>query len=59
MSAMIEVKWNGKQFPVEFASVRDLEKTTVKELKSNIQRVTGISDTHSMKLNAFGGKLRL
>ncbi len=55
MSAIIEVKWNGKKFPVEFQSVKDLETTTVKDLKSYIQRMTGIN-SNSLKLQAFGGK---
>jgi hypothetical protein len=56
MSAVIDVKWNGKKFPIEFRNARELETTTVKELKANIQRMTGIADTSLMRLIAFGGK---
>lgn len=55
MSAIIEVKWNGKKFPVEFQSVKELETTTVKHLKAYIQRMTGIN-ANSIRLQAFGGK---
>lgn len=55
MSAIIEVKWNGKKFPVEFQSIKELETTTVKHLKAYIQRMTGIN-ANSIRLQAFGGK---
>lgn len=56
MSAILEVKWNGKRFPLEFESAQDLQQTTVKELKSLCQRITG-ADPSTMKINAFGGKV--
>lgn len=56
MSVSIQVKWNGKKFPVEFQSVKELEATPVKELKAHIQRMTG-ADPATMRLQAFGGKI--
>lgn len=55
MSASLEIKWNGKRFPVEFSSVKELEQTTVKELKQICERITGVNP-RDMKINAFGGK---
>ncbi|GAA5798834.1 hypothetical protein EDC94DRAFT_397421 [Helicostylum pulchrum] len=56
MSVSIQIKWNGKKFPVEFQSVKELEVTPVKELKAHIQRMTG-ADPATMKLQAFGGDM--
>ncbi|KAI7896184.1 uncharacterized protein EV154DRAFT_492633 [Mucor mucedo] len=53
MSATIQIKWHHKKFPIEFASIKDLEATTVKDLKTHIQRLTGLEPS-SMKLQAFG-----
>ncbi|KAF1799512.1 hypothetical protein V8B55DRAFT_1590312 [Mucor lusitanicus] len=53
MSASLEIKWNGKRFPVEFSSVKELEQTTVKELKQICERITGVNP-RDMKINAFG-----
>lgn len=55
MSANLEIKWNGKKFPIEFSSVKELEQTTVKQLKNKCERITGVS-AKDMKINAFGGK---
>jgi hypothetical protein len=54
MSAILEVKWNGKRFPVEFQDAKELETTTVRDLKTCIQRMTG-ADPSCMNINAFGG----
>lgn len=54
MSANIQIKWNSKKFPIEFPSVKDLETTSVKDLKTHIQRMTG-ADPSTMRLQAFGG----
>lgn len=56
MSATIQIKWHHKKFPIEFATVKDLETTAVKELKTHIQRLTGV-DPSNMKLQVFGGML--
>ncbi|KAI8096057.1 hypothetical protein BDF21DRAFT_407370 [Thamnidium elegans] len=56
MSVSIQVKWNGKKFPVEFQSVKELEVTPVKELKAHIQRITG-ADPATMRLQAFGAAM--
>lgn len=56
MSANLEIKWNGKRFPIDFSSAKELEQTTVKELKQICGRITGVSP-RDMKINAFGGKL--
>lgn len=56
MSAILEVKWNGKRFPLEFATSNELQQTTVKELKSLCERITG-AEPSTMKINAFGGKI--
>lgn len=53
--ATIDVKWNGKRFPVEFRSTKELESTSVKDFKLAIQRVTGVNAS-VVKLQAFGGK---
>jgi hypothetical protein len=55
MSAILEIKWNGKRFPIEFRNAKELEGTSVKDLKSICQRITGV-DPENMKINAFGGK---
>ncbi|CAO3649702.1 unnamed protein product [Mucor fragilis] len=53
MAANLEIKWNGKRFPVEFSSVKELEQTSVKQLKQICERITGVSP-RDMKINAFG-----
>ncbi|CAO0789878.1 unnamed protein product [Mucor circinelloides] len=53
MSANLEIKWNGKRFPIDFSSAKELEQTTVKELKQICGRITGVSP-RDMKINAFG-----
>ncbi|KAL9539936.1 hypothetical protein MBANPS3_009981 [Mucor bainieri] len=53
MSANLEIKWNGKRFPVEFSSAKELQQTTVKELKQICERITGVNPK-DMKINAFG-----
>ena len=55
MTATIEIKWNGKRFPVEFHNVKELESTSVRNLKAHIQRMTGV-DSSQIQLQAFGGK---
>lgn len=54
MSPILEVKWNGKQFPIEFRNEKELERSTVKDVKSICQRITGV-DPKYIKLYAFGG----
>ncbi|KAI8637047.1 hypothetical protein BD408DRAFT_425214 [Parasitella parasitica] len=58
MAAHIEIKWNGKKFPIEFSSVKELQQTTVKELKSTCERITGVSPS-DMKINAFGALMNM
>ncbi|KAI8975352.1 hypothetical protein BDF20DRAFT_822206 [Mycotypha africana] len=53
MSAILYVKWNGKRFPVEFTGTKELQDTTVRELKATCHHITGI-DPKFMKINAFG-----
>ncbi|KAI7899196.1 uncharacterized protein BX663DRAFT_521759 [Cokeromyces recurvatus] len=53
MSAVLQVKWNGKYFPLEFETTKQLEQTQVKELKSYCQRITGIHPSN-MAIYAFG-----
>lgn len=54
MSATIEVKWNGKRFPVEFQTTKELETTSVRDFKLYIQRMTGVNPS-TIRLQAFGG----
>ncbi|ORE02047.1 hypothetical protein BCV72DRAFT_339002 [Rhizopus microsporus var. microsporus] len=53
MSAFIEIKWHGKRFPIEFNSIDDLKRTTVKELKTYCSQMTGI-EPDRIKLLVFG-----
>ncbi|CAO3657183.1 unnamed protein product [Mucor hiemalis] len=53
MSATIEVKWNGKRFPVEFQTTKELETTSVRDFKWYIQRMTGVNPS-TIRLQAFG-----
>ncbi|CEP17025.1 hypothetical protein [Parasitella parasitica] len=53
MSANLDIKWNGKKFPIEFSSAKELQQTTVRELKNICERFTGVSPS-DMKINAFG-----
>lgn len=57
MSALIEIKWHGKRFPIEFNSIDDLKRTTVKELKTYCSQMTGI-EPDRIKLLVFGGSVK-
>ncbi|KAI8976510.1 hypothetical protein BDB01DRAFT_838032 [Pilobolus umbonatus] len=51
MSVSIDIRYDGKQFPLEFENKQQLESTTVRELKELCEKVTGV---HDLKLSAFG-----
>ncbi|KAI9481702.1 MAG: hypothetical protein EXX96DRAFT_567722 [Benjaminiella poitrasii] len=53
MSSVLVVKWNDKSFPIEFENSQALEQTSVGELKSYCQRVTGLEPSE-MDMYAFG-----
>ncbi|KAI8348874.1 hypothetical protein BD560DRAFT_410522 [Blakeslea trispora] len=56
MSTRLNISWKGKKFFVEFNSLKELNNTTVGELKKSCQRVVGL-DANLFDLFAFGARM--